>query len=84
MRRKALRLPARATNSKKWWLSRHVGFESPTIVLWSPDSKKILTHKLDERKVRDMPIVQSTPTDGTVRPVATMWRMAMPNDRTSR
>ncbi len=59
---------------------RHVGFESPTVVLWSPDSKKILTHKLDERKVREMPIVQSTPTDGTVRPVATIWRMAMPND----
>lgn len=58
----------------------HVGFESPTIVLWSPDSTKILTHRLDERRVREMPIVQSTPTDGTVRPVATIWRMAMPND----
>lgn len=59
---------------------RHVGFESPTVAVWSPDSRKILTHKLDERKVREMPIVQSAPTDGTVRPVATIWRMAMPND----
>jgi dipeptidyl aminopeptidase/acylaminoacyl peptidase len=59
---------------------RHVGFVSPTNVLWSPDSKKILTHKLDERRVREMAIVQSTPTDGSLRPVATVWRMAMPND----
>jgi len=59
---------------------RHIGFESPTVVLWSPDSRRILTHKLDERRVREMPIVQSTPLDGTQRPVATVWRMAMPND----
>ncbi len=59
---------------------RRVGFESPTVATWSPDSSKILTVKLDERKVREMPIVQSVPTDGTVRPVATTWRMAMPND----
>jgi dipeptidyl-peptidase-4 len=59
---------------------RHIGLESPTVVRWSPDSRKLLTIRLDERKVREMPIVQSTPTDGSVRPVATIWRMAMPND----
>ena len=59
---------------------RRIGLDSPIVVLWSPDSTKILTHKLDERKVREMPIVQSTPTDGSVRPIANIWRMAMPND----
>jgi dipeptidyl aminopeptidase/acylaminoacyl peptidase len=50
------------------------------VVLWSPDSKYLLTHRLDERAVRDITLVQSTPTDGSVRPIANQWRYAMPND----
>ena len=50
------------------------------IVLWSPDSKYLLTHRLDERNVREITLVQSTPTDGSVRPIANHWRYAMPND----
>jgi len=50
------------------------------IVLWSPDSKYLFTHRLDERNVREMTLVQSTPTDGSVRPIPNQWRYAMPND----
>ena len=50
------------------------------IVLWSPDSKYLFTHRLDERGVREMTLVQSTPTDGSVRPIANQWPYAMPND----
>ncbi|MEP7345489.1 MAG: prolyl oligopeptidase family serine peptidase [Gemmatimonadaceae bacterium] len=59
---------------------RHIGLTSPTEVAWSRDSRRLLTHRLDERNVRETVIVQSTPTDGTQRPIATSWRMAMPND----
>jgi len=50
------------------------------IVLWSPDSKYLFTHRLDERNVREMTLVQSTPTDGSVRPIPNQWRYPMPND----
>ena len=59
---------------------RHIGLVSPTVVAWSPDSRRLLTHRLDERRVLETVIVQSTPTNGSKRPVATPWRMAMPND----
>ena len=49
------------------------------VVLWSPDSRFLLTHRLDERSVREITLVQSTP-DGSVRPIANHWRYAMPND----
>ena len=50
------------------------------IVLWSPDSKHLLTHRLDQRDVREITLTQSTPTDGSVRPLSNHWRYAMPND----
>ena len=59
---------------------RHIGLASPVIVTWSPDSRRILTHRLDERNVRETSILQSTPTDGSKIPVTTTWRMAAPND----
>jgi dipeptidyl-peptidase 4 len=49
------------------------------IVLWSPDSRYLFTHRLDERGVREITLVQSTP-DGSVRPISNQWRYAMPND----
>lgn len=50
------------------------------VVLWSPDSTHLLTHRIDERAVRDITVVQSTPLDGSVRPLTNSWRYAMPND----
>jgi len=50
------------------------------LVLWSPDSRYLFTHRLDERSVREITLVQSTPTDGSLRPISNQWRYAMPND----
>ena len=58
----------------------HIGLASPTVVAWSPDSRRLLSHRLDERHVRETAILQTVPTDGSKIPVATSWRMAAPND----
>jgi dipeptidyl aminopeptidase/acylaminoacyl peptidase len=50
------------------------------VVLWSPDSRYLFTHRLDERGVREITLVQSTPTDGSIRPISNQWLYAMPND----
>ena len=56
------------------------GPPAPPVVLWSPDSRYLLSHRLDERELREITLVQSTPTDGSSRPLASTWRFAMPND----
>ncbi len=52
----------------------------PPALVWSPDSRRIFTQRIDERAVREVSITQAVPTDGTVRPVTWTWRSAMPND----
>jgi dipeptidyl-peptidase-4 len=52
------------------------------VLLWAPDSQRIFTQRLDERNVREITLVQSTPADGGFRPNAFTWRYAMPNDPT--
>jgi dipeptidyl aminopeptidase/acylaminoacyl peptidase len=49
-------------------------------VIWSPDSKRILTAQTDDRQVREMPVISFAPTDGTVRPLAWSVRAALPGD----
>jgi dipeptidyl-peptidase 4 len=48
-------------------------------VLWSPDSSKLLTHRLDEREVLDMHLLEMAPANG-VRPVLHSFRYALPGD----
>jgi dipeptidyl-peptidase 4 len=50
------------------------------IVHWSPDSRYLLTHRLDERKVREISLVQSVPPDGSPRPRTHTWRYSMATD----
>lgn len=49
-------------------------------VIWSPDSRYLATHRLDERDVKDMFLVQSVPEDGSVRPRLFTHRYALPGD----
>lgn len=49
------------------------------VLLWSPDSTKILTHRIDEREVAELPILQAVPV-GTSRPQLLRRRYAMAND----
>jgi dipeptidyl-peptidase 4 len=52
-------------------------------VLWSPDSRKLLTYKLDQRKVRQAYLVQSVAPGavGTARPVMYSYRYPFPGDK---
>ena len=56
------------------------GKKLPPVAAWSSDSKKILTHKLDERKVKDLHLLQSAPPDGSVRPVLHTYKYPFPGD----
>ena len=49
-------------------------------VLWSPDSKKVLTHQTDDRKVADFPMVEFAPQDGSLRSKAFSFRTSLPGD----
>lgn len=53
---------------------------TPTKALWSPDSKRLLTHRLDERDIQDMYRLQSVRPDGVKRPKLHTRRIAMPGD----
>ena len=39
------------------------------VAVWSPDSSKIVTFKIDQRKVKDIYLLQSVPEDDTHRPI---------------
>jgi dipeptidyl-peptidase 4 len=60
--------------------AQRLGKPVPPQVVWSPDSKKILTHRLDERKVKELHLLQAAPEDGTQRPKLYSMRYAMAND----
>ena len=49
-------------------------------VLWSPDERYLLTHRLDERRVGTMHLWQGAPPDGSLRPRIHRYRQALPGD----
>ncbi len=55
---------------------------APIGVIWSPDSSKLLTYKLDQTKVRDSYLIQSVVPGpiGAGRPVLYTYRYALPGD----
>ncbi len=52
----------------------------PPIAIWSNDSTKILTHKLDQRLVKPLYFLQNSPQDGTFRPKLWQQRIAFAGD----
>jgi dipeptidyl aminopeptidase/acylaminoacyl peptidase len=56
------------------------GKSNPPQVQWSPDSRYLLSHRIDERQVKDAYLIQSVPDDGSVRPKLYTFRFAMPGD----
>lgn len=71
-------------------LSRMFGLESPTVALWSPDSTRLLVHRLDQRSLPEQVLVESAPTQerslrsdpsrSSDRPVEHRYRYPMPGD----
>ncbi|WP_051217120.1 S9 family peptidase [Paenibacillus assamensis] len=54
----------------------------PPSVLWSPDSKKLITLRLDEKNVKELHVVQNVPLDHKeVRPTLYTSRYAMVGDK---
>ncbi|MGH3344180.1 MAG: DPP IV N-terminal domain-containing protein, partial [Carbonactinosporaceae bacterium] len=69
--------PASTGNST---LLRKIGLPyMPPAVAWSPDSSKVLTHRTDERNVRQTHLVEARPADGSA-PVLHTQRYAYPGD----
>ncbi len=59
---------------------RQLGIDEPAPVLtWSPDSTRLLVHRLDQRGLPEQVLVESAPRDGG-RPVEHRLRYPMPGD----
>ena len=58
------------------------GIDEPEkpIALWSPDSKRVLSCRIDERDALRFHLVQSLPKDGGVRPVLHSYAYPLPGD----
>ncbi len=62
--------------SAAWGDEVYQGFQ----VIWSPDSKRLLTVQRDLRQVKIMPVVHHVPQTGGVRPTVECKRIAFPGD----
>lgn len=60
-------------------MQENLGFVAPPQVVWSPDSTRFITHRLDQREVELMHLVRSTPADGG-RPQLMSYRYATVGD----
>ncbi|HET9017212.1 MAG TPA: DPP IV N-terminal domain-containing protein [Thermomicrobiaceae bacterium] len=59
---------------------RALGKPLPPAAVWSPDSRRLLTYRLDQRSVGEMHLLQSVPPDGSFRPVLHRYRYPLPGD----
>jgi len=62
--------------NRDWVTHRRQGIKRPPILSWSPDSRRLVTHKLDERAVEDIHHLETT----TGRPILYASRYALPGD----
>lgn len=56
------------------------GMQMPPNLRWSPDSRTILTHRIDERGVALATLLQTVPGNGDVRAKAWTYRYSMPDE----
>ncbi|RJO71448.1 S9 family peptidase [Nocardia panacis] len=57
--------------------------EAPPVLVWSPDSTRILTHRVDQSELAWMPLVEAGPSDGS-RPRLHAYRYAIPGENLPR
>lgn len=60
-------------------MCENLGFTMPAMVVWSPDSTRFVTHRLDQRDVELMHLLRSSPFDGG-RPKLMSYRYALVGD----
>lgn len=53
---------------------------APLSVIWSPDSQRLLTYRIDQRGAGLFYLVQSVPLDGSVRPKLHSYAYPLPGD----
>ncbi|MBP2367538.1 S9 family peptidase [Pseudonocardia parietis] len=58
-----------------------LGVESLLVAAWSPDSTRLITHRIDQRELPEQVLVEAAPKGGG-RPVAHHIRYPMPGDET--
>lgn len=58
---------------------RVTGKQTPPSAVWSPDSTKLLTHRLDQRQVRELHLIQAVTGEGA-RPKLHAYRMPLAGD----
>jgi dipeptidyl aminopeptidase/acylaminoacyl peptidase len=58
---------------------RVTGKRTPPSAVWSPDGRKLVTHRLDQRQVRELHLLQAVNADGA-RPKLHSYRMPLPGD----
>jgi dipeptidyl-peptidase 4 len=58
------------------------GAELPPIAVWSPDSSRILTHRLDQRQVAETYLLEYAPADG-FRSILHTYRMPLAGEPTA-
>ncbi len=69
------------------WRSGHIprsrasGTPSPFMVTWSPDSRRLIAPRIDQRHVTPYPYIESAPLDGSFRPKLHHVRMALVGER---
>jgi dipeptidyl-peptidase-4 len=59
---------------------RLLGRQLAPVALWSPDSRRLLTYRLDQRAVREMHLLQARPSEEDSRPVLHSYRYPLPGD----
>ncbi|HUZ00524.1 MAG TPA: DPP IV N-terminal domain-containing protein, partial [Thermomicrobiaceae bacterium] len=59
---------------------RATGKPLPPAAVWSPDSARLLTYRLDQRAVEPLYLLQSVPPGGSYRPVLHSYRYPLPGD----
>ena len=69
-----------AEESTRAVTERLSGKKLPPLLLWSPDSRKIFTYRLDQRKVDSLYLIQSVPPQGR-RPLLHAYRYALVGDK---
>ncbi|RDD85282.1 DPP IV N-terminal domain-containing protein [Streptomyces parvulus] len=60
-------------------MQENLGITAPPLIVWSPDSSRFITHRLDQRDCELMHLVRSAPPDGG-RPKLMTYRYSMVGD----
>ena len=56
------------------------GMALPPAAQWSPDGRYLAVERTDERHVKEMPLIQTVPIDGSFRPINHPYKLALPGD----